>query len=187
MIGTHISLRAPEPADIDTLYKWENDPTIWHLGNTLSPYSRFEIEQFVLNSSHDIYSSKQLRFMIDCLDSSTKQETVGSVDLFDFDPHHRRAGIGILIDEKYRKNGFATEALELLSAYCFNTLNLHQLYCNIENTNQDSIRLFTRLGYKTCGLRKQWLLRNQEWTDELMLQLINPNESISKTIQRSLL
>lgn len=169
-------LRAPEPADIDLLYKWENDQRVWHLGNTLSPYSRFEIEQFVLNSSHDIYASKQLRFMIDWHSYSGGTLTVGSVDLFDFDPHHRRAGIGILISEGYRKQGFATEALELLTEYCFTTLSLHQVFCNIESSNQDSIRLFTRLGFKSCGLRKQWLLRDNAWTDELMLQLINPTQ-----------
>jgi diamine N-acetyltransferase len=174
MIGKNILLRAPEPYDIDQLYEWENDPSVWHLGNTLSPYSKYEIEQFVMNSSHDIYTSKQLRFMIDWHTAPEKTLAVGSVDLFDFEPHHRRAGIGILIDRNFRKKGFATEAIELLVGYCFGTLFLHQLYCNIESGNQDSIRLFTRIGFKTCGLRKQWLIRGTVWEDELMLQLINP-------------
>ena len=176
MIGTNISLRAPEPADIEILYRWENDQRIWPLGNTLSPFSRFELEQFILNTNHDIFTSRQLRFMIDWHSGPDNPVTIGSVDLFDFDPLHRRAGIGILVDEKYRKKGFASETIELLADYCFNTLNLHQLYCNIDNTNQDSIRLFTRQGFKTCGLRKQWHLRNRQWVDELMLQLINPND-----------
>jgi diamine N-acetyltransferase len=174
MIGKNISLRAPEPSDIDILYNWENDPKVWHLGNTLSPYSRFEIEQFILNASHDIFVTKQLRFMIDWHSSADGLSTVGSIDLYDFDPYHRRAGVGILIDEPFRRRGFASEALELLADYCFNTLNLHQLYCNIENSNHDSITLFTSHGYKTCGLRKQWLLRNRTWCDEIMLQLFNP-------------
>ena len=173
MIGTNTSLRAPEPSDVDILYRWENDQRIWHLGNTLSPFSRFELEQFILNADHDIFTSRQLRFMIDW-HTAPKPVTIGSIDLYDFDPQHRRAGIGLLIDEDYRRKGFASETLELLSDYCFNTLNLHQLYCNIDNTNQDSIRLFTRHGFKTCGLRKQWHLRNRQWVDELMLQLINP-------------
>ncbi|NVO21024.1 MAG: GNAT family N-acetyltransferase [Bacteroidetes bacterium] len=177
MIGANILLRAPEPTDIDLLYRWENDQRVWHLGNTLAPYSHFEIEQFVLNSAHDIYSSKQLRFMIDWHKASEGAITIGSIDLFDFDPHHRRAGIGILIDEPYRRKGLATEALLLLADYCFHTLNLHQIYCNIENDNQESIRLFTRVGYKTCGLRKQWILHNKKWCDELMLQLINPDDN----------
>jgi len=180
MIGANLLLRAPEPSDIDLLYRWENDQRVWHMGNTLSPYSRFEIEQFVLNSGHDIYASKQLRFMIDWHKAAGGTQTIGSIDLFDFDPYHRRAGVGILIDAEYRRKGFASESMELLSEYCFQTLNLHQLFCNIENSNQESIRLFTKAGYKTCGLRKQWLLRNRQWCDELMLQLINPDDILEK-------
>jgi diamine N-acetyltransferase len=175
MIGPNLLLRAPEPADIDIIYRWENDTRIWHLGNTLVPYSRFAIEQFVLNSGNDIYASKQLRLMIDWHSTGSDKITIGSVDLFDFVPYHKRAGIGILIDEPYRRKGFALEALNLLIEYCFATMNLHQLYCNIEEGNTESIKLFTKAGFKVCGSKKDWLYHNSEWATELMFQLINNN------------
>ena len=40
-----LQLRAVEPSDIDLLYKWENDPAVWRESNTLSPYSRIQIEE----------------------------------------------------------------------------------------------------------------------------------------------
>lgn len=166
-------LRAPEPADIDLIFRWENDMRIWHLGNTLTPFSRFAIEQFVLNTDNDIFASKQLRLMIDWHSSGTDIKTVGSIDLFDFDPFNKRAGIGILIDESSRRQGFAFEALNLLIEYCFKTLTFHQLYCNIELNNSESISLFTKAGFVACGVKKEWLLRDGKWTDELMFQLIN--------------
>lgn len=172
MIGPNLLLRAPEPSDIDTIFRWENDMTIWHLSNTLTPFSRFAIEQFVLNTDNDIFSSKQLRLMIDCHSSLAGIVTVGSIDLFDFDPYNRRAGIGILIDESSRRKGFALEALNLLVEYCFNTLNLHQLYCNIGQNNTESISLFTKAGFTLCGHKKEWVLYEGLWTDELMFQLI---------------
>jgi len=174
MLGPNLLLRAPEPVDIDIIFNWENDMRIWHLGNTISPFSRFAIEQFVMNTDNDIFSSKQLRLMIDWHSSGDGTKTVGSIDLFDFDPLHKRAGIGILIDESSRRKGFASEALNLLIEYCFTILNLHQLYCNIEERNTESIRLFTKAGFITCGNKKEWLFRDGEWTNELMLQLINP-------------
>lgn len=173
MIGPNLLLRAPEPADIDTIYRWENDTRIWHLGNTLTPYSRFAIEQFILNADNDIYSSKQLRLMIDWHTYESGTVAVGSIDLFDFDPFHKRAGIGILIDESARKKGFAAEALDLLKEYCFKTLNLHQLYCNIEQSNTLSIRLFEKAGFVHRGTKKEWLLKDGIWTDEHLFQLIN--------------
>jgi len=173
MIGPNLLLRAPEPADIDIIFRWENDTRIWHLGNTLAPYSRFAIEQFVLNTDNDIFASKQLRLMIDWHLSGAAPATIGSIDLFDFDPFHKRAGIGILIDESYRRQGFAFEALNLLIDYCFKTLNIHLLYCNIEQDNEESIRLFTKAGFVACGVKKEWLFREGQWMDELMFQLIN--------------
>lgn len=173
MIGPNLLLRAPEPTDIDIIFRWENDTRIWHLGNTLTPYSKFAIEQFVFNTDNDIFASKQLRLMIDWHSAGTDNSTVGTIDLFDFDPHNRRAGIGILIDESSRRQGFALEAINLLTEYCFKTLNLHQLYCNIEQSNLESISLFTKAGFIGCGIKKEWLLREGQWTDELMFQLID--------------
>lgn len=172
MIGPNLLLRAPEPGDIDIIFRWENDTRIWHLSNTLAPYSRFAIEQFVLNTDKDIYALKQLRFMIDWHSAGLDIKTIGSIDLFDFDPYHKRAGIGILIDESSRRHGFASEALNLLIEYCFNMLHLHQVFCNIEKSNEESIRLFTKAGFVSCGVKKDWLLRDGQWTDEVMFQLI---------------
>jgi diamine N-acetyltransferase len=173
MIGPNLLLRAPEPADIDLIFRWENDTRIWHLGNTLAPFSRFAIEQFVLDTDRDIFSSKQLRFMIGWHSSVAETTTIGSIDLFDFDPFHKRAGIGILIDEPFRRKGFALEALSLLTEYCFHTLNLHQIYCTIGDDNSESIKLFEKAGFVQCGIKKEWLYRNGSFSDELIFQLIN--------------
>jgi RimJ/RimL family protein N-acetyltransferase len=32
--------------------------------------------------------------------------------------------------------------------------------------------LFAKAGFVNCGIKKDWLLRDGEWTDELMFQLI---------------
>ena len=36
-----IRLRALEPEDLDLLYAWENDTSLWEFGSTLVPYSRY--------------------------------------------------------------------------------------------------------------------------------------------------
>jgi hypothetical protein len=49
--------------------------------------------------------------------------TIGSIDLFDFDHFHGRAGVGILIaDPADRKKGYASAALACLVNYAFETL-----------------------------------------------------------------
>lgn len=171
MNGTNICLRALEPSDIELLYKWENDPAIWKVSNTLTPYSLHVLEQYIISSAQDIYSVKQLRLMIQ---KNGSGPCVGAIDLFDFDPKHLRAGIGIMIgDENERRNGHASEALELMIPYCFDTLHLHQLYCNVAKDNEASIKLFMKFGFEITGVKKEWVRDANGFVDEFTLQLIH--------------
>ncbi len=165
-----MNLRALEPADLDVLYRWENNTETWRVSNTLTPFSRFVLEQYIAGAHQDIHATKQLRLVI-CEEAGRQ---VGCIDLFDYDPLHARAGIGILIaEESDRRNGYATEALHLLSRYCFTTLQLHQLYCNIPSDNEASIKLFITHGFEITGVKKQWLREGGKFRDELLLQKIH--------------
>ena len=169
--GKNIELRALEPSDVDLLYQWENDEKIWHLSNTVVPFSRFVLDQYVINSTQDIYTNKQLRLMIDKIEKANKT-TIGSIDLFDFDPANKRAGIGILIIKNEQRKGYASESLKLLLDYCFKTLHLHQVYCNITDMNTASLNLFKKHDFQIIGLKKNWLHIKDKWIDEYILQLI---------------
>ncbi len=166
-----ILLRAPEPEDVDFLYQMENDQRLWHLSNTLTPFSRFDLEQFILLPDKDIYITKQARFIIDYKDDPVK--TAGAVDLFDFKPQHQRAGVGIMVLESFRNRGIAATALEILMQYAFNHLGLYQLYCNIEEDNTVSLKLFQKMGFEICGKKMEWNRRGNHRVNEYMLQLIN--------------
>jgi len=177
MKGNKLSFRAPEPKDIDLLYKWENDTSMWYLSNTVAPFSKHILEEYILSASEDIYTAKQLRLMIDITKTG---ETIGCIDLFDFDPVNMRAGIGILISEKFRNKGYASEALSMLVKYTFDTLHLHQLYCNITVDNEVSLTLFEKLNFRIIGLKKEWIRYKDKWIDEYLLQLINPLQKEKK-------
>lgn len=172
--GDNIRLRAIEPGDLDFLYTIENDPEIWRVGNTLIPYSRHQLEQYILSTQHDLFTEKQLRLMIDLLLPQNKKETIGVVDLYDFEPLNQHAGIGIFILTEEQEKGYATEALQVLIRYCFDILQIHMLYCNITAGNTSSIRLFKKAGFIQCGLKKEWRYLDNCWSDELMFQLIRP-------------
>jgi diamine N-acetyltransferase len=175
--GENVRLRAVEPDDVDIIYEMENDPAIWHVGNTVVPFSRFQIEQYALTAQHNIYAEKQLRLMIDLKVASHKKKTVGAIDLYDFDPQHKRAGIGILVIQDERGKGVASETLGLLIRYSFEILMLHQLFCSISPGNAPSIHLFKKHGFTECGVKKEWRLTEGKWTDEIMFQLIIPKKN----------
>lgn len=179
LVGELIQLRALEPSDLDRLYKWENDASIWSVSGTLAPFSRFVLEQYLASSHQDIYSNKQLRLMIDLTENEQEEDQdmesrgIGCIDLFDFDPKNRKAGVGILIaDRADRGKGYATEALNLLVDYGFDVLDLHQIYSNVRVDNENSVALFKKIGFEITGLKQDWILDGGKWYDEYTMQLI---------------
>ncbi|MCQ2285521.1 MAG: GNAT family N-acetyltransferase [Bacteroidales bacterium] len=169
MKGKLVGLRALEPEDVQLLYQWENATEVWTISNTLKPFSKYTLKQFVEASVADIYESKQWRLMIDELENG---ETVGIVDIFEFDPLHSRAGIGILIKKESRQKGFAEDALFIVKSYLFERLNLHQIYCNVMVDNEASLALFQKVGFEIVGLKKDWIYTKEGWKDEYILQCL---------------
>ena len=162
-----VSLRPVEPDDIDLIYRWENNMEIWNVSNTRTPFSRYILAEYLKESAKDIYETKQLRLIIETNDGSA----VGAVDLFDFDPYHMRAGIGILIHNiENRNQGFAGDALYAIFDYALNVLGLKQLYANIAVSNQISIHLFQKAGFVVTGTKINWLKTAKGWEDEFLLQ-----------------
>lgn len=168
----HIKLRALEPKDIDFLFETENNTSLWEVSNTTSPFSKHILEQYILNSHLDIYQVKQLRLIIE-----HTNKAIGMIDLFDFEPLHQRAGIGIVITKEFQHKGYALYALQLTINYAFKQLHLHQLYANITADNKKSISLFKKVNFIEVGIKKDWIKNNKGFKDEHIFQLINNNEN----------
>jgi len=170
MTCDEIILRAVEPEDLELLYRWENNIDYWLISNTIKPFSKYTLKNILKISHKTIFETGQLRLMID---TKENKKTIGTIDLFDFDPFHQRAGVGILIaDESSRRKGYASMALKCLIDYCFNTLQLHQLYCNILSSNCESMELFKKLGFIETGIKKDWIKTSNGYLDEHLFQLI---------------
>jgi diamine N-acetyltransferase len=170
-----INLRAPEPEDLELIYEWENNNSYWLISNTIVPFSRFTLKRYIENSHKNIFETGQLRLMIDHI---ADKKTIGTIDIFDFDAFHKRAGLGILIaDVDYRRKGYAGMALKCLIDYCFKTLQLHQLYCNILANNCESMELFTKHGFVLIGIKKDWVKSADGYLDEYIYQLIDPESA----------
>ncbi len=165
-----IKLRALEPEDLDLLFETENNIGFWEISSTQTPFSKHVLKQYLANAHLDIYEAKQLRLLIV---NKEENEVIGMIDLFDYNPQHKRAGIGILILSKYQDKGFATQAMKLFINYAFTFLDLHQIYANIPADNQQSINLFTKLNFKQTGIKKHWIRKNNEFKDAIFYQIIN--------------
>ena len=176
--GEKLCLRALEPTDVELLYRWENDPAIWKISQTQKPFSHYTLQMFVEVSREELNKTGQLRLMVDLLPEEADQipQTIGIVDIFEYDPFHQKAGLGILIHQDYRGNQYAHELLDLTLEYLFSTLLLHQVYCNIQEDNEISLNLFKKHGFQIVGLQKDWIRSAQGFQNVYLLQLINEKE-----------
>jgi diamine N-acetyltransferase len=168
--GKSVYLRALEPEDLQFLYELENNPAVWEISGTITPYSRHVLKKYLDNAHRDIYEVKQLRLCI----CSAKEKVIGLIDLFDYNPVHRRAGVGIIImAEDHRNQGAGTEALELLLNYAFTVLDLRQVYANVGEDNTASIHLFNKLGFVEAGRKVDWIRAGDRYKNEILFQKIN--------------
>ena len=168
--GDKVYLRALEAEDLQFLYELENNPEIWEISGTLTPYSKHVLKKYLENAHRDIFEVKQLRLCI----CNKENRPIGLIDLFDFDPKHRRAGVGLIISEEGdRKQGAGSEALSLLTKYAFSILGLHQIFANVSEDNKASISLFEKLGFQRVGLKKEWIRSGDIYKNEIMYQKIN--------------
>ena len=172
--GEKLYLRAIEPEDLDFVYYLENQPEVWEVSDTFEPLSRYVIKQYLESAHLGIYQTKQLRFLISLQKGNSP---IGLIDLYNFEPFHQRAGVGVVIDSSFQAKGYAKEALNLLFQYAFDYLQLNQLYASIADENVPSIKLFEALGFVLSGRKKQWnKSKNGEFKDELVYQKINTNK-----------
>ena len=161
-----MTLRAPEPEDLELMYAMENDTTLWCAGNATLPYSRYTLRAYLEQSKQDLLSERQARFVIELSDGNC----AGMIDLADYDPINSRAEVCIGILGKYRGQGIATQALQLLCQYAAERLHLHQLYAYVPVWNNESIKLFEKAGFAKHATLKEWQRGKEGYFDVILMQ-----------------
>lgn len=155
--------------DIDAMYRWENDESIWAEGAQRAPMSRKTLTDYVNCYNPDPNAAGQLRLIIEL---TATGEPVGCIDLYEYDSFNRRSGVGIVIDAACRGNGYGRMAVELLAGYSRKHLGLHQLWAVVGRENTASTAMFEACGFRSCGSLRSWIRVGTTWHDALMYQLL---------------
>ena len=169
MKGDKIVLRALEPDDLTFLYNVENDISNWEVSETRIPYSKYLLKTYLDEAGASIEKVGQFRYVIEEVGSDY---AVGIFDIFDFDTINRRLSIGLLVNVEFRGKGYASESLKLIEEYAQRTLNVHQIYCDVNESNERSVEFFKKNGYEISGVKKDWILSNNKFSNVLLFQKI---------------
>lgn len=161
-----IKLRAIEPEDLDFLYTIENNVSLWNVGTTNVPYSRYTLHDYIAHANDDIYSDRQVRLIVE----NEEEKTVGIADVVNFNPQHQRAELGIVIQEPYRHKGYAYAAIKEMLNYSLRVLHLHQVYVIIDDQNEVAKKLFNKLSFKESAKLSHWLFDGHAYRDAILMQ-----------------
>lgn len=167
LVGDCVRLRSFElEKDEAVLYQWENDTTAWTSSGTLNPLSSSFIKEFITRSAASIVEEGRISLVVE-----VEQVQVGYVQLLDYDPINRKAGVGVYIAPEYRSRGYAHEALRLLSNYAYAKLGCEMLYASVLSNNFPSLSLFKALGFEHTATLLRWVRLEDEYCNLFYFQL----------------
>lgn len=165
---SRIYLRALEPDDYKTTIAWRNDDEI---NSMLGGLKRFVSKAYEAKWMQDtIFQSKDVKLAI-CLKQNGLH--IGNVYMTGIDELNQHCTSHILIGNKaYWGQGYAGEAMRLAIDYMFGQRNIHRIEALVLDTNQASLRMHEKLGYKEEGIKRQSVYKDGAWHDQHILSLL---------------
>ncbi len=142
--GAGIYLRLLEESDVSDKYvAWLNNPTITKY---LEVRFRTMTREAILE---DLRSSSDRNIYFFGIFQQESGLHLGNIRLGPVNHQHRRAGIGIVVGEQSAwGRGVATEAIRLISAFGFASLNLEKIVAGIYEPNIGSTKAFLKAGFE---------------------------------------
>ena len=103
-------------------------------------------------------------------------QIVGTVSFreISFAPYRLSAKIGYKIDHRFRRRGYATEAITAACHAMFVEEKLHRIEATVLPDNTASQRLLEGLGFAFEGRLRDEIRLNGQWRDHLVYGLLNP-------------
>ena len=99
-------------------------------------------------------------------------QLIGDVGIHFIAPENNQVELGITLAKEAHHQGFASETIKAVVAYCFGTLNKHRITASIDPENTASINLFSRIGFtKEAHFRKSLFFKGR-WVDDIIYAIL---------------
>jgi len=173
----NLNLRALEKHDLPFLHRLHND------SNTMSYF--FEEPFETVRELEDLYekhvhNQMERRFILQEISSGN---SVGVLSILEINEINRNGEIDIIIDERFRGNGFGKEGFVLGTKYAFDILNLHKLYLQVLPTNIAGRKIYEYIGYKKEARLRQEYYVDGKYIDVLRMYIFDQSwRRIKKTL-----
>lgn len=159
LAGETVSLRTIEEEDLDFLQEAVNDPAVWRGIGRSAPVNQQQEESFF----EDIVCDEESINLLITVD----EIPVGTVGLGEPTQDVRKAELGYWVAPDHHRNGYGSEAAELLVDYGFTDRNLHRIEARAFEFNTGSQRLLEGLGFTNEGALRDAHFAHGEYQDIL--------------------
>lgn len=170
LIGTKVTIGPFVPDDYPAMYCWANDVAAARLDGAYRPVNLTEV---VRQCEH---AGKDPSRVVFAIRPRTEIKIIGHLHIQNISGVHRSADIGIRIgEEKYRNQGYGSEALRLALNYSWRHLNLRQVGLIVFRNNERAVSVYKSAGFRVEGCLKQLFFIDGEWVDVMLMAAFCPS------------
>lgn len=165
--GTLVRLRAPEPRDAESFYRWFNDPAAIAGLGLRYPVPRKVERDWVTAQATPSYAAT--RFAVETLDGTL----LGSCGLFDGSAENRSAELGVaVVDRAQQGKGYGTDTVRTLCRFGFEQMGLHRIELLVFAQHETARAVYEKVGFVTEGVARQAHWGDGRWYDDVHMSLL---------------
>jgi [ribosomal protein S5]-alanine N-acetyltransferase len=158
---SRLVLRAARLSDTADLYKCFADPCVMEYWSTLSHTSPSQTEEWLTK----MIASSQNGITDFIIADRATSIAIGKIGIW------HGSEIGFMISREYWRQGLASEALEAVLPYFFETKGYEKIVADVDPRNEGSISVLGKFGFRVVGRRERTFEIGGIWVDSLDLEL----------------
>lgn len=158
-------IRLAEPKDAECIFSYRSDFSENKYQGWF-PDSVEEIRDYIRNMPKVLDVNDicfQFAIFLTC-----EKRLIGDIGIIFTNHDNMQAEIGCTLNRDYKLQGYATEALNGMVRFLFETLNKHRIIASVDPRNTASIRLIERLGFRKEAHFKESYYQRGEWVDDII-------------------
>lgn len=160
--GTMVRLRAIEPDDAKVFTQWNAESDVArNLDFLWPPTSQTRAERFTHEQSLRGLEGDAYHWMIENIDGTT----VGAINTHSCNPRCGTFSYGLSIAPRFRRQGYAGDAIKLILRYYFDELRYQKATVSVHGFNEASAKLHESLGFTREGTLRRMIFSEGTFHD----------------------